>query len=153
MFTPQLEAKTKGLVLRNPCFFLIRTLDRFILCCYAKKATKDLTCDSPKNEFSSCEDMMKSPAVRVCVWLLGILALVGNLSVIIWRRVYSEDNKIQSFLFTNLAVADLLMGVYLIIIAVQDTRWQGEYFKHDVNWRMGVLCQITGALSMLSSEV
>lgn len=96
---------------------------------------------------------MKSPAVRVCVWLLGILALVGNLSVIIWRRIYSEDNKIQSFLFTNLAVADLLMGVYLIIIAVQDTRWQGEYFKHDVNWRMGVLCQITGALSMLSSEV
>lgn len=96
---------------------------------------------------------MKNPAVRVCLWILGILALVGNLSVIFWRLVYSEDSKVQSFLLKNLAVSDFLMGVYLIIIAVQDTRWQGEYFKHDVQWRAGILCQVTGALSMLSSEV
>ena len=96
---------------------------------------------------------MKNPAVRVCIWILGILALVGNLSVIIWRLLYSEDSKIQSCLFTNLAVSDFLMGVYLIIIAVQDTRWQGEYFKYDVAWREGVFCQVTGALSLLSSEV
>lgn len=130
-----------------------RTLDSFILCCYAKKTTEGLTCDSPQNEFSSCDDMMKNPAVRVCLWILGILALVGNLSVIFWRLMYSEDGKVQSFLLKNLAVSDFLMGVYLIIIAVQDTRWQGEYFMHDVQWRAGTICQVTGALSMLSSEV
>ena len=144
---------TRLVSFHDALFSLIRSLDSFILCCYAKKATEGLTCDSPKNEFSSCEDMMKNPAVRVCLWLLGLLALVGNLSVIIWRQVYSEDSKIQSFLLTNLAVSDFLMGFYLIIIAVQDTRWQGEYFKHDVEWRVGLLCQVTGALSMLSSEV
>ena len=96
---------------------------------------------------------MKNPAVRVCLWILGIVALVGNLSVIFWRLFYSEDSKVQPFLLKNLAVADFLMGVYLIIIAVQDTRWQGEYFKYDVQWRGGILCQVTGALSMLSSEV
>lgn len=131
----------------------ILSLDSFIVCCYAKKAAKDLICDSPKNEFSSCEDMMKNPIIRVCLWILGIVALVGNLSVIFWRLVYGEDSKVQSFLLKNLAVADFIMGVYLIIIAVQDTRWQGEYFEHDVRWRGGTLCQVTGALSMLSSEV
>ena len=96
---------------------------------------------------------MKNPIIRVCLWILGIVALVGNLSVIFWRLVYGEDSKVQSFLLKNLAVADFIMGVYLIIIAVQDTRWQGEYFEHDVRWRGGTLCQVTGALSMLSSEV
>ena len=133
--------------------FLFRTLDSFILCCYAKKAIEDLDCKSPLNEFSSCEDMMKNPAVRVCLWILGIIALVGNVLVIFWRLVHSEDSKVQSFLLKNLAFSDFLMGVYLIIIAVQDTRWQGEYFKHDVQWRAGTVCQVTGALSMLSSEV
>ena len=133
--------------------FFIRTLDSFILCCYAKKAIDGLHCESPLNEFSSCEDMMKNPAVRVCLWILGIIALFGNLSVIFWRMVHSDDSKVQSFLLRNLAFSDFLMGVYLIILAVQDTRWQGEYFKHDVQWRVGTLCQVTGALSMLSSEV
>ena len=132
---------------------LLRTLDSFILCCYAKKAIDDLFCESPLNEFSSCEDMMKNPAVRVCLWILGIIALFGNLSVIFWRLVHSEDSRVQSFLLRNLAFSDFLMGVYLIILAVQDTRWQGEYFKYDVQWRAGTLCQVTGALSMLSSEV
>lgn len=136
-----------------PFVSLFRTLDSFILCCYAKKAIKDLMCKSRVNEFSSCEDMMKNPAVRVCLWILGIIALVGNLLVIFWRLVHSEDSKVQSFLLKNLAFSDFLMGVYLIIIAVQDTRWQGEYFKHDVQWRAGTVCQVTGALSMLSSEV
>lgn len=34
-----------------------------------------------------------------------------------------------------------------------DVKWQGQYFKHDIKWRSGLGCQITGALSMLSSEV
>ena len=64
-----------------------------------------------------------------------------------------EDNKVQSFLLSNLAIADFLMGVYMLIIAIQDARWKGEYFQHDIAWRGGYLCQMAGALSMLSSEV
>ena len=64
-----------------------------------------------------------------------------------------EDNRVHSFLLTNLAVADFLMGLYLLIIAIKDTQWQGEYFKHDFTWRTGQLCQFAGVLSMVSSEV
>ncbi|CAH3193166.1 unnamed protein product [Porites evermanni] len=45
------------------------------------------------------------------------------------------------------------MGVYLLIIAFKDVQWQGEYFKHDVNWRSGLTCAFTGVLSMASSEI
>ena len=96
---------------------------------------------------------MKNKAVQVCVWILGLSALVGNLFVILMRVVVKEDNKVHSFLLTNLAISDLLMGIYLLIIAVKDVQWQGEYFKHDINWRSGTTCALTGVLSMVSSEV
>lgn len=96
---------------------------------------------------------MKNKAVQVCVWILGLSALVGNLFVILMRVIVKEDNKVHSFLLTNLAISDLLMGVYLLIIAVKDVQWQGEYFKHDIKWRSGIMCVFTGVLSMVSSEV
>ena len=128
-------------------------LDEFILCCYAEKAAPGVRCNSPKDEFSSCSDLMKNKAVQVCVWILGLSALVGNLFVILMRVVVKEDNKVHSFLLTNLAISDLVMGIYLLIIAVKDVQWQGEYFKHDINWRSGTTCALTGVLSMVSSEV
>ena len=96
---------------------------------------------------------MKNKPVQVCIWILGMLAFLGNLLVILWRTIDKEENRVQSCLLTNLAAADLLMGVYLLTIAIMDLRWQGEYFKHDIEWRSGMGCQMVGALSMLSSEV
>ena len=96
---------------------------------------------------------MKNNTLQICIWILGILAFLGNLLVIIWRLIDKEENRVHSFLLTNLAIADLFMGVYLLIIAIMDVKWQGQYFKHDIKWRSGLGCQITGALSMLSSEV
>ena len=130
-----------------------RNLDEFIYCCYALAAVPNLKCDSPGNEFSSCDDLMKSKALRACLWVLGILAFLGNISVIVWRTTIGKENRIHSFLLTNLAVSDFFMGIYLLIIAIKDAQWQGEYFKHDIEWRAGYLCQVAGALSMFSSEV
>ena len=96
---------------------------------------------------------MKNKAVQVCIWILALTALVGNIFVILMRMIVKEDNKVHSFLLTNLAISDLLMGVYLLIIAIKDVQWQGEYFKHDITWRSGLTCAFTGVLSMASSEV
>ena len=133
--------------------FLFSHLDEYILCCYAEKAVPGVRCISPKDEFSSCSDLMKNKGVQICVWILGLTALVGNLLVILMRVFVKEDNKVHSFLLTNLAISDLLMGVYLLVIAIKDVQWQGEYFKHDVNWRSGLTCAFTGILSMASSEI
>ena len=110
---------------------ILRKLDRFIPCCYARKSVKGMECESPVDEFSSCDDLMKNKALHICIWILGILAFLGNLLVIIWRIIDEGENKVHCFLLTNLAVADMIMGVYLLAIAIMDLRWQGEYFKHD----------------------
>ena len=134
--------------------FPLSYVDEFILCCYAGEAAAEtVKCHSPKDEFSSCFDLMKNRGVQVCVWILGLTALLGNLIVLLMRVVAKEDNKVQSILLTNLAMSDLLMGIYLLIIAIKDVQWQGEYFLHDFKWRSGIPCALTGVLSMVSSEV
>ncbi|KXJ08061.1 G-protein coupled receptor GRL101 [Exaiptasia diaphana] len=131
-------------------------LDKFIHCCYAEKAIIGLEkCESlQSNEFSSCEDLMKSTVLRIFLWILGLSALVGNL-LVIGKRVSDKEleRNTNSLLLTNLAISDFLMGVYLITIASLDIKWKGEYFKYDVEWRSGVGCRITGMISMLSSVV
>ena len=151
--------------------FFARYLDNFMHCCYAFAAVPGLQCESPGNEFSSCDDLMKNRALRACLWVLGISALLGNIAVIVLRTMLEkerrgitqgrerrgtrpdQERRVQPFLLINLAVSDFLMGIYLLIIAIKDAQWQGEYFKHDFDWRAGSVCQLAGALSMLSSEV
>lgn len=79
--------------------------------------------------------------------------------IIFWNRLADiqrgdrgKKSRVQSFLLTNLAMSDFLMGVYLIIIAIHDVKYSGDYYKHDVKWRNSISCYISGALSMLSSE-
>lgn len=133
--------------------FPFSTMDHFTHCCYAVKAIPKVNCEAPVDGFSSCDDLMKNRTLQIFIWILGILAFGGNLIVVAWRCFVREDNRVHSFLLTNLAVSDFLMGLYLLIIAIKDTQWQGEYFKHDFSWRTGELCKFAGAVSMVSSEV
>ena len=81
------------------------------------------------------------------------MAFLGNFVVIVWRLFSKDSNRVASFLLTNLAVADFLMGVYLLIIAYKDTVLNGVYFKYDISWRTSNLCIFAGVISTLSSEV
>lgn len=128
-------------------------MDHFTHCCYAVKSISQVNCEAPADGFSSCDDLMKNRTLQIFIWILGILAFVGNAFVVGWRCLLREENRVHSFLLTNLAISDFLMGLYLLIIAIKDVQWQGEYFKHDFSWRTGNLCKFAGVLSMISSEV
>ena len=132
-----------------------RTVDTNLMCCHLTK--EDADCDfAYVDSFASCETMFKDRAPRICLWVVGIMTLVGAVFVIVWRLVFKETkekNKIQAIMLINLAGSDGLMGVYLIIIGVMDAIWAGQYFLHDYYWRSSLPCQMTGSLSVLSSEV
>ena len=131
-----------------------RNVDHFTLCCYAKQNNPSVTCVSKAHDgFSSCDELLKNTVLKYSIWILGIMAFAGNLIVIIWRSLAKDANRVNSFLLTNLAVADFLMGVYMLIIAYKDTIWDGVYFKHDFSWRASNLCIFAGVISTISSEV
>ena len=72
-----------------------------------------------------------------------------------------KDNLIRSgkvravtnhFLILNLAVADLLMGFYLICLGIYDYIYRGQYCINSVGWLSSNTCQILGVLVILSSQ-
>ncbi|XP_028395519.1 uncharacterized protein LOC114519568 isoform X2 [Dendronephthya gigantea] len=129
-------------------------VDHFTLCCYAKHSIPNVNCVSKDQDgFSSCDELLKNIVLKYSIWVLGVMAFAGNLIVIIWRSAAKDSNKVNSFLLTNLAVADFMMGIYMLIIAYQDRTWHGVYFKHDFTWRASGLCIFAGVISTVSSEV
>ena len=128
-------------------------MDHFTLCCYARQANPDISCLSKQAGISSCDELLKNTVLKYSMWVLGLMAFLGNLVVVIWRAVSKDANRVSSFLLANLAVADFLMGVYMLIIAYKDRELHGVYFKHDISWRASDLCKFAGVLSTMSSEV
>ena len=106
------------------------------MCCYANTRiiNKDVECKYPsssQDSFSSCNRMIEDSGPRKIIWLLGVLAVLGNLAVIAWRLIRRDDHPVQTCLLTNLAMSDFLMGVYLMIVAIQDQIWAGIIFDHQ----------------------
>ncbi|KAH3712735.1 hypothetical protein DPMN_072490, partial [Dreissena polymorpha] len=124
--------------------------DEFRFCCAARVVGR---CLPEPDEFSSCTDLMSNYVLRASIWILGLVAFWGNIVVVVWRTMDLRNGKVHSFLITNLAVGDFLMGGYLMIIAVVDAYYRGNYILYDRFWRESVLCKVAGFLSTFSSEL
>ena len=61
--------------------------------------------------------------------------------------------QVHSFLITNLALGDFLMGVYMLIIASVDLYYRGRYIIYAKFWKQSVLCKFAGFVSTFSSEL
>ncbi|XP_064630867.1 G-protein coupled receptor GRL101-like [Lineus longissimus] len=103
--------------------------------------------------FSSCTDLIRIGTLRIFLWILGTIAVGGNILVLLLRILTKEPTTANTTIITSLAVSDLLMGVYLYIIAAADTTFRGYYIEVDWTWWEVIGCKIAGVLSVLSSEV
>ena len=122
-------------------------------CCVKPYFLHEDRCFPRRDEFSSCEDLMRNDILRPLLWITGLLGLLGNTLAFIYRLVDSKRMKIGYGIFVaNLAVSDFLMGIYLVIIASADMYYRGSYIYNDEYWRHGWLCQTAGVLATLSSE-
>ncbi|XP_050710704.1 uncharacterized protein LOC126995252 [Eriocheir sinensis] len=101
---------------------------------------------------TSTEDLLSWRTLRVAVWLMALLTIIANGLVIFCRAISRKDNKILKLFIKNLAVADLLMGVYLVMIGVQDAATRGRFNFHALQWADSYMCVFAGALAMVSSE-
>nr|XP_027224484.1 relaxin receptor 1-like [Penaeus vannamei] len=108
----------------------------------------------PKTDgVSSFENLLIRRELRVAVWLVATLTLIGNLTVLTGRLLTRDDNKLLSLFIRNLAVSDLLTGVYLVIVGVKDLQFRSVYHENAHSWMTSRGCAVTGVLAMTSSEV
>ena len=118
-----------------------------------KEVDRQVECTpEPADPFFPCDDLMDSSLLRVGVWIVFLLALLGNATVIFIIITRSSRIDVSRFLICNLAVADLCMGVYLGLLAIVDASTRGNFRSYGVEWQLSSGCKTAGFLAVLSSE-
>ena len=128
-----------------------------LLCCrhYLPSYYEDIFCFSPQFVISTCDDLLGPRTHRVLVWMMLVVGLLGNASCLMWRTISKDSRGTPTFnvLLTNLGLADLLMGVYLAILAVVDSVFSGSYIRHRDSWTSSLSYRAAGFVFTLSHEV
>ncbi|KAJ4437362.1 hypothetical protein ANN_17503 [Periplaneta americana] len=122
-------------------------------CGNLSRSPRDVACHPEPDAFNPCEDLMGNWGLRSAVWLVAIASLVGNLAVLLVLLSSRFRMTVPKFLMCNLAMADLCMGVYLMLIACMDARSIGAYFNYAIDWQRGPGCQVAGFLTVFASEL
>ncbi|XP_049781497.1 lutropin-choriogonadotropic hormone receptor-like [Schistocerca cancellata] len=110
-------------------------------------------CQPSPDAFSPCEDLLGNWALRGAAWAVGLAALLGNLAVLAVLLAARFRLSVPKLLMCNLALADLCMGLYLLMLAAVDARSLGQYFNYAIDWQKGPGCQVAGFLTVFASEL
>ncbi|CAG9813129.1 unnamed protein product [Phaedon cochleariae] len=113
----------------------------------------EVECFPEPNALNPCEDIMGLSWLRISVWCVIVLAILGNLAVITVMVFGESEITVARFLICNLAFADFCMGLYLLLIASMDYHSVGAYFNFAYNWQYGMGCKIAGFLTVFSSHL
>ncbi|XP_074518950.1 follicle-stimulating hormone receptor [Halichoeres trimaculatus] len=112
-----------------------------------------ITCTPTPDEFNPCEDIMKDVPLRVLIWIISILALLGNAAVLVVLLGSRSKLTVPRFLMCHLAFSDLCMGIYLVVIATVDMLTRGRYYNHAIDWQTGLGCSAAGFITVFASEL
>lgn len=112
-----------------------------------------LKCNPEPDAFNPCEDLAGFGFLRVAIWFINILAIIGNLTVLLVFFTSDTELTVPRFLMCHLAVADLCIGIYLLMIAAVDVRTRGHYSQHAIEWQTGAGCSVAGFLAVFGGEL
>lgn len=108
-----------------------------------------------QHTLSTCNDILPHFILQLFVWIIGIAALIGSIMVLLRNHICtaSRTKRIRPpiLLISNLAIADLLMAIYLLIIAVADQYYRGIYGSHTEEWLTSAPCYLACFLVSISS--
>lgn len=128
--------------------------DSYVFCCLRPESVEEQNCKPDPDAFSSCYDLMKFSVMRWTLWIVSMMALFGNFGVIMYRVIFERQTiyKPSVFLILNLSISDFLTGIYLVIIAIADTVYKGNYILNEKEWRQSIICKFAGVLMTIASE-
>lgn len=111
------------------------------------------SCSPTPDDFNPCEDIMSGVSLRVLIWVISILALLGNTAVLLVLLGTQAKLTVPRFLMCHLAFADLCMGIYLVVIATVDMLTRGKYHNYAIDWQTGLGCSAAGFFTVFASEL
>ncbi|XP_033646149.1 leucine-rich repeat-containing G-protein coupled receptor 5-like [Asterias rubens] len=112
----------------------------------------NISCSPVPGPFLPCVDLFGSWFLRIGVYFVFLLAVIGNAIVIFVILVSHTKMDVPRFLICNLAFADFFLGVYLGFLAGVDTSTLGVFHKYGAQWQLSPGCSLAGFLAVFSSE-
>ncbi|XP_034314029.2 G-protein coupled receptor GRL101 [Magallana gigas] len=127
--------------------------DSYLICCAKPLTVNSSKCISPRDSISSCEQLIDVGFLAQMIWYMALFSVIGN-AYVIYYRIQGEirRNASQGVFVLHLSISDLLMGMYLFIIAIADLQYQNIYGFNDGQWRYSTACTVAGILATTSSE-
>ncbi|XP_022429600.1 follicle-stimulating hormone receptor isoform X3 [Delphinapterus leucas] len=113
----------------------------------------DITCSPEPDAFNPCEDIMGYDILRVLIWFISILAITGNILVLLILITSQYKLTVPRFLMCNLAFADLCIGIYLLLIASVDIHTKSQYHNYAIDWQTGAGCDAAGFFTVFATEL
>ena len=112
-------------------------------------------CIPRPNPLTPCQNLMDPWPLRVAIWAVWVLALLGNGTVLFVMIAAREKMDVPQILICNLAFADFCIGVYLAFLAVIDVRTYGErsFYQSALDWQLGPGCKTAGFIAVFASEL
>ena len=99
-----------------------------------------------------------SNGLKFMAWLIGIVAISFNFyslvkNIINFRAGRSEAAFITNGLVILINIGDLLIGIYLMLLAFFDSYYGSEHCKMQTEWLTSTTCVSLGIINSLGSEI
>ncbi|XP_064156182.1 leucine-rich repeat-containing G-protein coupled receptor 6 [Anguilla rostrata] len=116
------------------------------------KLQTSIQCTPTPGPFKPCDYMFDSWVVRLGVWAIALVSLVGNSLLIV--TVFASPSYLSpvKLVIGSIGGANLLTGLCTGTLALVDALTFGEFSRHGARWETGPGCQATGFLSVFASE-
>ena len=115
--------------------------------------TKDVKCMPMENPLSPCQNLMDPWPLRISIWTVWVLTLLGNGTVLFVGIAARKKLEASDILICNLAFADFCMGLYLVFLSIVDIRTFGSFFQSALDWQQGPGCVSAGFIAVFSNEL
>uniref|UniRef100_A0A3P8P508 G-protein coupled receptors family 1 profile domain-containing protein n=1 Tax=Astatotilapia calliptera TaxID=8154 RepID=A0A3P8P508_ASTCA len=127
-------------------------LEEFQLELEESKLQASVQCTPTPGPFRPCDSLLGSWLVRVGLWCISLVSLLGN--SILLLSLFGSSGYLSPLRFTVacMGASNLLTGVCMCTLALVDALTLGEFGHHGARWEGGPGCQATGWVWVFASE-
>jgi len=123
-------------------------------CCFASYIQKCAYYKAIAGSVSSCEDLIGSNLLKWILWNEAAFIIGSNVLVIlfwVYKSKTSTQSGSQALYLCSLALSDMMIGIYLIIIGTSNVIFEGKYYAFKHLWKKGIFCNTASSLTILSA--
>ena len=102
---------------------------------------------------SSCTALFSHTGLNVSCWIMGLLTILLNITstcaiVVQWHKCGELNDYDRYVMLIN--SCDLIVGLYLLTVAIKDVIVGNNYVDSDILWRSSITCHAVAFVSLWS---